>query len=251
MKKIVFFMALLIPAGCQTVAEQALNNGGAVSQPVQGRLVVVKKGIYRLQKDRNGKIKAKFFCSSTLKNPGFGKVGIASTKSSDTITDEKPADSFVLSFNPITKEKKFENLKIRAGVKFKGIPTSRRVVEKYSVSGYNPSVDETGETFDGDYVMRSVGPVCKKGINSLSSYKKYGLPIFVYEVATADKIYSKITGLPELSVALLNGSGKKKYGDFVLAADGGITYDRARNKVFGYSYFPIGEHASKPIPVTR
>lgn len=251
MRKIIFLVTLLIPAGCQTVAEQALNNDDAVDQPIQGRTIVVKKGIYRLQKDKSGKIRAKFFCSSTLKNAGFKKVKIESSKSGDTLVDEKATDSFILSINPINKEKKLENLTINAGINFKGIPTSRRVVEKYSVSSYSPSIDETGQSFDNSYVMNSVGPVCKKAINSLDSYKKFGLPVFVYEVAKADKIYSKITGLPELVIALSNESGKKKYGDFVLGSDGEIIYDNAKNRVFGYSYFPIGAHSGKSIPLSK
>lgn len=244
-------MTVVALGGCQSVAEQALDGEIVVDQGARGSPRVTSVGIYRLQALKRGKIVAKRFCSISLNSAGIKVLSKELNKSSKTLMDKKAADGFKFSVNPITKKKRFQNINVRAGVTFKGIPSSRRVVEKYSVNRYLLSTEEDGETVDSDYIMRSVGPKCRASINNSSLFNSSGKPVFVYSIAKGDFIYSKFDGLPGLTLEWLDKSGKKTFGDIAFSNENGLIYDRAYNRVFGYAYFPIGQHSARKIPIRR
>ncbi|MBP1846179.1 hypothetical protein J2046_004453 [Rhizobium petrolearium] len=236
----------LLLTGCANIAQQALEDKEAASQVSKGEYRVTSLGIYRIWKDSKGNYYSSPLCLDDTKS----QIALTSLKRIQSagkpskIEDQDAFDHFQLTLDPIAAERDFGEIKAKIGITFNGIPRSKRVAENFSISKYDV-VTSNDELLNSEYVYSNVERRCRKFIDDKKKFRDIGKPVFVYSITTGEKVYSKLVGLPSLSVGPeLKG---KKIGEFKIGTSE-VTYAEARNAVFGYLYFPVGSLKNEPVP---
>ncbi|WP_428426930.1 hypothetical protein [Pararhizobium sp.] len=252
-------------SGCQTVEQQSLDED-ASRQVVSFSDRVNGFGIYRLSVDQYGDLHALPLCPDDMANKellgrrdgkGLPDVNGAietdiSKKSSDKLTDQKPLDSINISLKPSLKREILNgNIDASLTFDFAKISGARRVVEGYSAEKkklYVTAGQDT-ERLTAEYIKSSVNGACADLLNNDTLAKIKGVPVFVYAIAVADKIYTQgAKFLPILKAEVTSGKIKDSSVSGTIDLNPNTKLEEASNVVFGYKYFIIGAKTYKTIP---
>ena len=233
-----------------SVAQQALKSEeNVLDVAANSEFSAGYPGIYRLSRSSAGAYRLLPLCpDDTREQRAFAAIESFGQKSNATLTDQDAFDYVSISVNPVRARANIDELTTEIGVTFDGIPRSKRVVEGYSVAGQKRAITSADDILDSAYVEGGVAKSCSGNIADSAKFARLGKPVYVFEIAKADKIYTALVNLPKISASAAKGV-KKGTVEFVLGK--GWTADAASNAVFGVKYFGIGPHKSKAIPVTN
>ncbi|WP_156970291.1 hypothetical protein [Hoeflea phototrophica] len=234
-----------------SVAEQALKSEeNVIDISVNSEFIASSPGIYRLSKSKNGNYRLLSICpKDTNLQMAFKAIEIFGKKSSDKLIDEDASDYFSFTVNPVQTERNIEGVLFEAGLKFNGIPKYKRIVEGYSVSGQKRVIAELDDVLSANFVEDAMGEKCSEHVSNPAGFTNRGKPVYVFEIAKADKIYTDLVNLPTISASAAKGDVKR--GDIELKIGEGWRTEKANNAVFGIKYFSIGPLKDRPIPTTK
>lgn len=242
---------LVILSGCMSVAEQALKTEeNVIDIASNAEFTASGPGIYRLSKTPTGSYRLLRICpEDTNLQSAFKAIEPFGRKVSGKLVDQDAFDYVTISVNPLKTSQNIEGVLLEAGLTFNGIPRYKRVVEGYSVSGQKRAIAASDAVLAASFVEESVAPNCRSFLADAQGFSNRGKPVYVFEIAKADKIYTDLVNLPTLSGSAAKAGIRK--GNVELKVGEGWRTDEAKNAVFGVRYFGVGPFKDREIPVTR